>query len=199
MKSLNVNGIHLSNVKPLQVMRNFVGPWCNGTRCGMRIPRPGFNSQQIIPPNQDSPVNWNSPSPCELLLRRMSSLLTQRRYMDVGTTVCFILSYDGCTLTLNHLRKYIHSINFYILNTGIVVLSEFGFSKRNPYVSMLVLLSMLVSFFVFSVIVLEVKYSKRKWDKLKKSYWQAIRQSISRYVFQISNLYNLDTHNMHYL
>lgn len=73
------------------------------------------------------------------------------------------------------------SVFFYI--TGIVVLSEFGFSKRNPYVSMLVLLSMLVLFFILSVIVLEVKYSKRKWDKLKKSYWQAIRQSISKYLF----------------
>ena len=25
-----------------------VGPWSNGTRCGMKIPRPGFNSQWVL-------------------------------------------------------------------------------------------------------------------------------------------------------
>jgi len=60
------------------------------------------------------------------------------------------------------------------------VLSEFGFSKRNPYVSMIILLGMLVLFLLLSIIVLEIKYSKRKWDKRKKSYWQAVSQSITR-------------------
>ncbi|XP_066913778.1 ABC transporter G family member 22-like [Clytia hemisphaerica] len=62
--------------------------------------------------------------------------------------------------------------------TGIVVLSEFGFSERNPYVSMFILLVMLITFLLASVVVLEIKYSKRKWDKRKKNYWQAITQSI---------------------
>ena len=200
MKSLNVNGIHLSNVKPLQVMRNFVGPWCNGTRCGMRIPRPGFNSQQIIPPNQDSPVNWNSPSPCELLLRRMSSLLTQRRYMDVGTTLC--ASYWVIMDVLLLLITW-ESISTQLIFT---FLTQESWCYRNSDLANVILMS--VCWYCCrcwchssSSLSSCLRWSTPNgnginWRKVTGKLYDNLYQGT---FFQISNLYNLDTHNMHYL
>ena len=36
---------------PLHYLSFFVGPWSNGCQCGMRIPRPGFNSQYVYKPS----------------------------------------------------------------------------------------------------------------------------------------------------
>ena len=55
--------------------RSCVGPWCNGTRCGMRIPRLGFNSQC----SQDQSVPYYTRMYNQLDLQNYHNLVSNNR------------------------------------------------------------------------------------------------------------------------